>query len=164
MTPRHERPTPRTNAAAREGAYVKEGKYPETCGKQIVHIDFARTLEQELAEAQEINKEQAAHIVALREAIGTCTFKDWFESEKTGEVVGSLDAVKVRKALSTPPPPVVPLKEVRMLVEALERILPEWHKEDNGTYANGQIAGEISVGDMRVAKKALAAFTAKHPL
>jgi len=51
-----------------------------------------------------------------------------------------------------------------MLVEALERILPEWHKEDNGTYANGQIAGEISVGDMRVAKKALITFITKHPL
>jgi len=38
-------PTPRTDAAARKGAYFTAGKYPETCGKQIVHIDFARELE-----------------------------------------------------------------------------------------------------------------------
>lgn len=37
----------------------------------------------------------------------------------------------------------------------LQQMLPEWHNEDDGTYANGQIAGEISMGDMRMAKKAL---------
>ena len=48
-----QRPTPETDDAARKGAYLTHGKYPETCGKQIVHIDFARKLERERDEAQE---------------------------------------------------------------------------------------------------------------
>lgn len=43
-------PTPRSDDAARKGAYLTAGQYPETCGKQIVHIDFARQLEREIAE------------------------------------------------------------------------------------------------------------------
>lgn len=39
--------TPETDDAARKGAYFTLDKYPETCGKQIVHIEFARKLERE---------------------------------------------------------------------------------------------------------------------
>lgn len=48
-----QRPTPETDDAARKGAYLTHGEYPETCGKQIVHIDFARKLERERDEARE---------------------------------------------------------------------------------------------------------------
>lgn len=48
-----QRPTPETDDTARKGAYLTHGKYPETCGKQIVHIDFARKLERERDVAQE---------------------------------------------------------------------------------------------------------------
>ena len=117
--------------------------------------------EQRPTESQEINQQQTAHIVALREALKNARHGlfNCLSPLNTTAYLNEID-----RALSTPPPPVVPLKDVRMLVEALERILPEWHKEDNGTYANGQIAGEISVGDMRVAKKALITFITKHPL
>lgn len=43
--------TPRTDAFARAGAYMKDGDYTSTQGKQFVHIDDARQLEQELNEA-----------------------------------------------------------------------------------------------------------------
>lgn len=44
--------TPRTDEAARQGCYFTTGEYASTCGKQIVHIDFARQLETELNEAK----------------------------------------------------------------------------------------------------------------
>lgn len=43
--------TPRTDEAARQGCYLTTGDYASTCGKQIVHINFARQLETELSEA-----------------------------------------------------------------------------------------------------------------
>jgi hypothetical protein len=61
--------TPRTDGAARKGAYLTAGNYPETCGKQIVHIEFARQLEREIAELnqrlidrQESNQSQLIRI------------------------------------------------------------------------------------------------------
>lgn len=48
------RPTPETDAAALKGAYFKDAAdYPETKGKQLVHIDDARKLERERDEAKE---------------------------------------------------------------------------------------------------------------
>lgn len=48
------------------------------------------------------------------------------------------------------------------LVSALGMILPEWHSDDDGTRANGEVCGEISWGDVRVVRKALEAWrTAK---
>lgn len=41
------------------------------------------------------------------------------------------------------------------LLAALENSLPDWHAEDDGTLADGQIAGEISCADMRRIKAAL---------
>lgn len=43
--------TPRTDEAARQGCYLTTGDCASTCGKQIVHINFARQLETELSEA-----------------------------------------------------------------------------------------------------------------
>lgn len=51
-TPAPATPTPRTDAEARSGAYMTTGDYSSTAGKQIVHIDFARTLERDLAQSQ----------------------------------------------------------------------------------------------------------------
>ena len=45
-------PTPETDALARAGAYMKDGDYSSTQGKQFVHIDDARKLEQERDEAR----------------------------------------------------------------------------------------------------------------
>ncbi len=61
------RPTPETDDAARKGAYLTTGEYPETCGKQIVHIDFARKLERERDEFKEKNLELAVENAELRE-------------------------------------------------------------------------------------------------
>jgi hypothetical protein len=41
------------------------------------------------------------------------------------------------------------------MATVLEDCLPDWHADDDGTLANGQIAGEISIGDMRAIKSAL---------
>lgn len=60
--------TPRTDDAARQGAYMSAGEYPETCGKQFVHLDFARTLERELnaANARIAELEKDNKILALK--------------------------------------------------------------------------------------------------
>ena len=70
------RPTPESDDAARKGAYLTHGEYPETCGKQIVHIDFARKLESERDSAKTLNRTlldqleaKDAQIEAMREAI-----------------------------------------------------------------------------------------------
>ena len=74
------RPTPETDDAARKGAYHAHGEYPETCGKQIVHIDFARRLERERDSAKTLNRTlldqleaQAVQLEAMREAIGVAS-------------------------------------------------------------------------------------------
>ena len=64
------RPTPETDDAARKGAYMNHGAYPETSGKQIVHIEFARRLERQRDEAraqrdrllEALEKAVAAHV------------------------------------------------------------------------------------------------------
>lgn len=61
-----QRPTPETDAAALKGAYFKDAAdYPETKGKQLLHIDDARKLERERDEARE---ELATMREAIREA------------------------------------------------------------------------------------------------
>ena len=56
-------PTPETDAAACRGAYMQDPSlYPETIGKQLVHIDDSRRLERERDAAR-------AEIEAMREAI-----------------------------------------------------------------------------------------------
>jgi len=45
--------TPISDAAACEGAYLQDGDYHSTYGKQIVHISVARQLERDLAETEE---------------------------------------------------------------------------------------------------------------
>lgn len=80
-------PTPESDEAARKGAYLTAGEYPETCGKQTVHIEVARNLERERDEARaeleewkarsqknicelvNIHAAQAAQIAQLREAL-----------------------------------------------------------------------------------------------
>lgn len=75
-----QQPTPETDDTARKGAYLTHGEYPETCGKQIVHIDFARRLECERDEALALAKNYSerwtaecktlrGQIEAMREAI-----------------------------------------------------------------------------------------------
>lgn len=43
--------TPRSDDAARKGAYMSDGDYNSTANKQLVHLNFARQLERELNEA-----------------------------------------------------------------------------------------------------------------
>jgi len=47
-----DRASPETDSAAKAGAYHMPGDYAETCGKQLVHIDFASNLERQRDEAR----------------------------------------------------------------------------------------------------------------
>jgi len=111
----------------------------ESFQAQLIRIED--TWRRELAKFQ-------AQVLALREALGKCTFKDWFDSDQTGEVVVSLDAAKVRAALSSPPPPVVKLEDVRPLVVAITSltnliICPDDHREENPCrYCDGKANAE----------------------
>ncbi len=86
-----------------------------------------------------------AQILALRGCLEHLRSKDWFTdldfSLPHTDVICSLNAIKVRAALSTPPPPVVPLADVKPLLE----VLKELAVHDAGT------------------EETLAAFLAKHP-
>ena len=63
---------------------------------------------------------------------------------------------EMQAALSTTPPPVVPLEDVRPLREALETIENRF-VDGEDTYEDWKFMGETAV-------TALATFTAKHPL
>jgi len=129
-------PTPESDDAARKGCYINDPKnYPETCGKQMVHIDIARSLERQRDEAR-------AQVLALRETL-----------EKVPRIGGLIEHPEdlqelVNAALSTPPPPVVKLEDVRPLVEAITSltnliICPDDHREENPCrYCDGQTDAE----------------------
>ena len=76
----------------------------------------------------------------------------------------------LEKALSTPPPAVVPLDDVRPLVEAL-RPFGEHYKGDLSAIGGGTLINVQALVDQWIpfqafkdAKETLATFTAKHPL
>lgn len=134
-----------------------------------VELGFARNLERERDEARaeleewkarsqknicelvNIHAAQAAQIVQLRSTLQFIRDEcDWEESPIEGENGGDQRIGKAcAAALSFPPPPVVPLEDVRPLVEALR------HSYDATNWpADGSSMQE----------EALAAFTTKHPL
>lgn len=120
----------------------------------IVFPGSAKHLETELNAAN-------AQIAALREAlkpIASYCPDEWLNPpfQDGYKKVNSLDLVKVRAAFSTPPPPVVPLEDVRPLREALETIENRF-VDGEDTYEDWKFMGETAV-------TALATFTAKHPL
>jgi len=134
-------PTPRTDAclAGREH------------GNSIEFL--ARELERELAAVTAESLAKDAQIVALRAAI-----------LKTGHggprcLCDSL--CSVCQALSnTPPTPVVPLADVKPLVDVLAVFCEGAPWVDNG---DGCATVDCLMADLHKASSALAAFTAKHP-
>lgn len=88
--------------------------YPYQDGDRLLQLVEKRELDQlieRLAEARESHLSASARDVQtiqrqsillerFAKALGTCTFKDWFASDDTGEVIVSLDAGEVRSALS----------------------------------------------------------------
>ena len=84
--------------------------------------------------------EKDAQIVALRESLQylydatSCT---------------DLQYKTINEALSTPPPAVVPLEDVRPLVDQLQQYISAFHRHE---WDCGQLEGILSI------------FTAKHPL
>ena len=69
-TTQEQRPTPETDEAARKGAYFVPGDFSSTCGKQIVHIDFARKLERERDGLKEYAERCKQGCIKLSFAIG----------------------------------------------------------------------------------------------
>lgn len=145
-------PTPRTDAAIQS---INEAHFR---GKIIAPI-FAATLELELAAKDAKIAEQAGQIVALRGCLEHLRSKDWFNNPYyTTEVVGIINASKVRAALSTPAPKVVPLEEAKALADALENL----RDEQNGPPLERHKEHWQAAYD--TANKVLAEFNSKHPL
>jgi hypothetical protein len=119
---------------------------------------FEGSTEYDLAEKDAKIAEQAAQILALRDALKFAhdAMLNWFSSEYANDP----RTAKVTAALSTPPPPVVPLEDVRPLVGAINSLLklagcPDDHKEWNPCeFCDGKEA----------AQKALTNFLTQHPL
>lgn len=166
-------PTPRTDA--NESLTCKEGSL-------CIAPDFARTLERELAEKD-------AQIVALREALQMSQPKcildllaisyeaishlfevhgcDTHGNEVWMSVREQIPACikSLKQALSTPPPPVVPLEDVRPLVEALNLYTESerWILEDaEWRFVDDPKTNWFSPHEL--AEKSLATFTTKHPI
>ena len=98
--------TPRTDEAARQGCYLTTGDYASTCGKQIIHIDFARQLETELNEAKEqvafLNRQVHIHDEMMAGLEEAQTISD-----------AKSETIEVMSRLS------VPISDVKPLLEAL---------------------------------------------
>lgn len=77
--------TPRTDAATKTTGWFT--------GEPVVVADFARQLETEL-------QTMTALAERLAEVIATCSVKDWFKARDSDEVVVTLSADKIRKALA----------------------------------------------------------------
>jgi hypothetical protein len=88
--------------------------YPYQDGDRLIQLVEKRELDQlleRLAEARESHlaasardvqtiQKQAILLERFAKALGRCTFRDWFASDDTGEVIVALDAGEVRSALS----------------------------------------------------------------
>lgn len=76
----------------------------ETCRKAGLDVDGTPAHVPDIPELVErLAKENAKLRDAadgLAEALGTCTFKDWFASELTGKVTVTIDSDKVRASLA----------------------------------------------------------------
>lgn len=137
--------TPRTNAL--------RSRYPAHSGKRYSdELTLCAVLETEL-----IGKN--AQIVALREAItSVLSGMDATDPDYTGSIAGEISTAefdRLNKALSTPAPKVVPLEDVRPLIDALKIIAanPAAKHGPNCLYDSGPIA-----------TGAIAKFTTTHPL
>lgn len=98
-----------------------------------------------------------AQIVALREALESSmeAWRTLVNSGDAGNWNPEEDAHIIRgaKALSTPAPPVVPMADVKPLLDALQACAAVTHP--HGPYLNSE--------DLSGVTQTLAAFTAKHP-
>ena len=98
--------------------------------------------------------EKDAQIVALREALTEFTSWESGMDDSSFHDIPRLLAI-ARGALSTPPPAVVPLEDVRNLVEAAEKVR-HWHDTNEGVI--------VSAKSFWGLREAISTFTAKHPL
>ena len=128
------------------------------------HMEVTAEMQNRALEAESKLTEQAAQIAQLREALGAnkentielMSERDWWKDEpRCGYQVRYEQMKKERQmaesALSSPPPPVVPLEDVRPLVEAAKTL-----KAAKGRYNTG-IAYERFL-------EAISTFATKHPL
>jgi len=86
--------TPLTDAAASEGAYMSDGDYSSTQGKQFVHVDFARKLERELSEANELSQELAMCLDSLE--VFYSRLPDWNKKNFSSAII-RIKAMKSEK-------------------------------------------------------------------
>lgn len=131
--------TPRTDAAAFTAVM---GSFPDgsTQTESVVDSDFARQLETELASVQlelGATKGELAAANASKDAISK-----------------RAEAIRCELVEST--------KREAQLREALERCDPGLDYQDKDWH-DGHVACEISWGDLRAIRKAIATFTAKYP-
>ncbi len=156
--------TPRTDA---QDFMLTEGRLGHT--ETGVDVDFARTLERELAEKD-------AQIVALRDALGTLSkaaetcidycYSDGSVHHQTFDTKAIGTAILAsRSTLSTPPPPVVPLEDVKPLVEALRAISKQKLSKELDTDEHQSADFEYGYDScVEQSREALTTFTAKHPI
>lgn len=160
-------PTPRTDAFA----FNEERRCQESGvlfpPADTDWLEFCRILERELAEKD-------AQILALREAL-----QPHFNEMERRCIAAELRGLKqtsernrkhpryisAKKALSTAPPPVVPLEDVRTLAEALQRYAESerWILEDaEWRFVDDPKSSWFSPHEL--AEKAVSTYTAKHPI
>ena len=108
MSTTTQRPTPETDDAVRKGAYLTHGEYPETCGKQIVHIDFARKLERERDEAREQLEAMCVAIKEACEALKAISRSTDYAGDHGSAMVATKDAITAKTALAKLQPYIKP--------------------------------------------------------
>jgi hypothetical protein len=152
-----ETPTPRTDAVTYElfcrfdqgGTYNAESS--QTPQGDWAPADFARDLERELITAN-------AQIVVLRESINLNTGWD-LNFSPNGKELPMTKPKWVQEALAAPPPPVVPLEDVKPLIYALENIDAQGRPHSGGDTGCGCEQCE----NYDAVESALRNFTTKYP-
>lgn len=84
--------TPRADKAACEGVYLSTEDYSSTHNKQIVHLDFARTLERELTHTK-------AQLTIATLALTTISKSTEFVADHGSGECETRDAIIAKKAL-----------------------------------------------------------------
>lgn len=182
-------PTPRTDVKQFEAVM---GIYPDgsNATESVVNSDFARTLERELAEKDariaelesqrenwrmsSVCREKDAQIVALLEALQECKNR----AAKIEEAIGNghegiqhesseIECCVNVALFESNPPPVVPLEDVKQLVEALKELGDGVYRLSGAldSCRDGPTSAQVLQYDRcSMANDCLTTFTTKHPI
>ena len=160
----HMSKTPRTDAATiriETPGFSGDIVFPGSAKHLETDLNAAHAQISALREALEETIQYIERVAPIPSHKGPCGPESQCDMECLAASSCAGFIAEMQAALSTPPPPVVPLEDVRPLVEALMKLHQNGHGEDCD-YLN--LTGAACSCGAESAEAAIATFTAKHPL